>query len=133
MRASIGVLVALVSTACAGVGGGGGGGESGARSAIEGRVIAFPSCPVETASSPCPRKGVRTTVAIEATQGERIEHVRTRPDGTFRIALEPGDYVLTAMPPASNPHAVPRPASAKVEPDTFVRVTVVLDTRLREP
>jgi hypothetical protein len=130
MRASIGVLAALLCAACGGIERGG---SQAPRSGIEGRVIAFPTCPVETASSPCPRKGVRTTVTIEATQGEGIEHVRTRSDGTFRIALEPGDYVLTAMPPASDPHAVPRPASAKVEPKTYVRVTVVLDTRLREP
>jgi hypothetical protein len=129
VRRSILFVVAILTGACGGLEGGGPTAQSG----IEGRVIAFPTCPVETAASPCPRKGVRTTVAIEATQGERIEHVRTRSDGTFRIPLAPGDYVLTAMPPASDPHLVPRPASAKVEPETFVRVTVVLDTRLREP
>jgi hypothetical protein len=129
VRGSTVFVVAILIGACGGVEGGGPTAQSG----IEGRVIAFPTCPVETAASPCPRKGVRTTVAIESVDGDRIDHVRTRSDGTFRTALAPGDYVLTAMPPASDPHLVPRPASAKVEPETFVRVTVVLDTRLREP
>jgi hypothetical protein len=129
MRALL-LVVLVVAAACAGPGSEGG---APARSGITGRVLAFPSCPVETAASPCPLQGVRTTVAIEAADGERIEHVRTRSDGSFRIELEPGDYLLSAIPPPSDPHLVPRPASARVEPDTFVRVTVILDTRLREP
>jgi hypothetical protein len=76
---------------------------------------------------------VQTTVAIESADGERIEQVQTGSDGTFRVALEPGDYLLSARPPPGQPDLVPRPASAKVLPGTFVRVTVVLDTRLREP
>ena len=102
------------------------------RSGLAGRVIVFPTCPVMITESPCPRKGVQTTVAVESADGERIEEVRTRSDGTFRVALEPGDYLLSAVPPPAS-DLVPRPASAKVEPATFVRVTVVLDTRLREP
>jgi hypothetical protein len=103
------------------------------RSGLSGRVVLFPTCPVTTAESPCPRKGVQTTVAIESADGERTEQVQTGPDGSFRIALEPGDYLLSAVPPPGDPHLVPRPASARVESGTFVRVTVVLDTRLREP
>jgi hypothetical protein len=96
-------------------------------------VIAFPTCPVFVETSPCPRKGVQTTVSIEPADGREIIQVRTRSDGTFRVALEPGDYLLGAQPPPSDPHLVPRPATAKVEPDAYVRVTVILDTRLREP
>lgn len=103
------------------------------QSGLVGRVVMFPTCPVETVSSPCPRKGVQTTVSIESADGERMEQVQTGPDGTFRVALEPGDYLLGARPPPGQPDLVPRPASAKVLPGTFVRVTVVLDTRLREP
>ena len=103
------------------------------QSGLVGRVIMFPTCPVETLSSPCPRKGVQTMVAIESANGERMEQVQTGSDGTFRVALEPGDYLLSAVPPPMAPDLVPRPASAKVLPGTFVRVTVVLDTRLREP
>lgn len=103
------------------------------QSGLVGRVIMFPTCPVETLSSPCPRKGVQTTVTIESADGERIEQVQTGSDGTFRVALDPGDYLLSAVPPPMASDLVPRPASAKVLPETFVRVTVVLDTRLREP
>jgi hypothetical protein len=129
MRRAIVVLcLALAGTACAD--------EQPAgqpRSGLTGRVVLFPTCPVNITESPCPRKGVQTTVAIESADGRRIEQVRTRSDGSFRVALEPGDYLLSAVPPPMAPHLVPRPASAKVLPGTFARVTVVLDTRLREP
>lgn len=122
------VALALVAVACA---------ERGepraSRSGIAGRVIAFPSCPVLVETSPCPTKGVHTTVSIESEDGEELTHVRTEADGTFRVDLEPGHYLLGAQPPLSDPHLVPRPASADVEPGAYVRVTVILDTRLREP
>jgi hypothetical protein len=103
------------------------------RSGLTGRVIVFPTCPVMITESPCPRKGVQTTVAIESADGDRVKQVQTGADGTFRVSLEPGDYLLSAVPPAMAPDLVPRPASAKVLPGTFARVTVVLDARLREP
>jgi hypothetical protein len=130
MRGPLIVLPCLILAACASPGPGRG--TSGS-SGITGRVVLFPTSPVETGGSPGPTKGVRTTVAIESSDGERTELVRTGPDGSFRIELEPGDYLLSAMAPPSDPHLVPRPASAKVEPGTFVGVTVILDTRLREP
>jgi hypothetical protein len=122
------VLMTLAAVACAERGGPGA-----SRSGIAGRVIAFPTCPVMTEASPCPRKGVQTVVGIESVNGERMISVRTEADGSFRVDLEPGDYLLGAQPPPSGPHLVPRPASAEVQPGTYVRVTVILDTRLREP
>jgi hypothetical protein len=80
-----------------------------------------------------PRKSVETLVAIESADGERLVRVRSDADGSFRVDLPPGDYRLSAQPPASQPHLVPRPASAKVEPGVHVRVTVFLDPRLNEP
>jgi hypothetical protein len=124
------LLTFLVLAACAEPGGPG---TEGSGSGIAGRVIAFPSCPVLTETTPCPRKTVQTLVAIESAAGEQVVRVRTEPGGTFRVDLDPGDYLLSAQPPPSAPHLVPRPATAKVEPDTYVRVTVILDTRLREP
>jgi hypothetical protein len=128
MRALLLLIPVVLTAACA----------EGARpgapaSGIAGRVVVFPTCPGGMQGTPCPQKGVRTTVVAEPVDGEQTFDVQTRADGTFRMALRPGDYLLTARPPATDPHLVPRPTAATVEPDTFVRVTVVLDTRLREP
>jgi hypothetical protein len=102
-------------------------------SGIRGRVVAAPSCPVETAGSPCPHKGVQTQVNIESTDGERLFSVPTEPDGSFRAQVPPGDYLLSARPPPGDPTLVPRPSSVRVEPEVYAQVTLILDTRLREP
>jgi hypothetical protein len=58
--------------------------------------------------------------------------VKTGSDGTFRVALDPGRYLVSAQPPPGT-ELVPRPHPVTVEPGEFQRVTVVLDSRLREP
>jgi hypothetical protein len=103
------------------------------RSGLTGKVVVYPTCPQTFVESPCPERGVQTTVAIEPADGDGTTQVRTQPDGTFRVALEPGDYLLSAAPPATYPHLIPQPASATVEPGTFARVRVVLEARLSEP
>jgi hypothetical protein len=123
------MLVAMVLVT-AGCGRAGQPGASG--TGIEGRVV-IESCPAFAETSPCPPKGVRTTVAIEAAEGDRILQVPTGSDGSFRIDLRPGQYLLTARPPASDPHLVALPASAMVERGGYARVTVVLEPRLQEP
>jgi hypothetical protein len=102
-------------------------------SGIAGRVVASASCPGGIEDPSCPRKGVQTMVAIESADGERLVRVRTDAVGSFRVDLPPGDYLLSAQPPPSQPHLVPRPASTKVEPGAHVRVTVFLDLRPNEP
>jgi len=108
-------------------------GPAGGSSGVLGRVIAYPTCPVEIEASPCPTKGVATTVVFESEDGERLHRVRTEPDGTFRAPLAPGDYLVSAQPPPGDPTLIPRSRSVTVEAGEFVRVTVFLDTRLREP
>jgi hypothetical protein len=119
-------LVALV--AC-----GGRSEPSGSSSGVAGRVVAGPTCPVETEASPCEPRAVQTDVAIESADGEDLRSVPTEADGSFRVALAPGRYLLTPRPPAGDPDLLPRSLTVTVEAGRFVRVTLVLDTGLREP
>jgi Carboxypeptidase regulatory-like domain len=121
------VIIAALATAC-----GQAGDPGGSSSGIAGKVIAYPACPVFVETSPCPEKRVETSVSIEASDGEVVQ-VQTESDGTFRVDLAPGRYLLAARAPASDPHLVPRPATATVRAGRYARVTVILDTRLREP
>jgi hypothetical protein len=95
-------------------------------------VIAAPTCPVEIQGSPCPKGDVETSVVVLTDRGERVTTVATDRDGSFTVDLAPGDYVLTAQPPPGSTY-VPRQAAVTVEPATYAQVTLVLDTRLREP
>jgi hypothetical protein len=124
-----GVALAMVTlVAC-----GGRAEPSSASSGVTGRVVAGPICPVETEASPCPPRAVQTDVAVESADGEELRSVRTDADGSFLVALAPGRYLLTPRPPAGNPDLLPRSLTVTVEAGRFIEVTLVLDTRLREP
>jgi hypothetical protein len=101
------------------------------RSGIRGRVVLFPSTPVEIGTSPSPVKGVATGVFIESEDGD-IRRIATESDGTFSVALPPGTYVVSPqLPPGST--YVPVGRTVTVEEGLISRVTLLLETRLREP
>jgi hypothetical protein len=128
MRPPAALALALVLCSCAATGDPGGRDEG---SGIRGRVVLFPSTPVETGTSPSPLKGVATGVFIESEDGD-IRRVATEPDGTFSVALPPGSYVVSPqLPPGST--YVPVGRTVTVEEGRVSRVTLLLETRLREP
>jgi hypothetical protein len=102
-----------------------------AGSGIRGRVVIVPTCPVETVASPCAPKPVATTVVVEPEDGN-LRRVQTEADGIFRIGLPPGRYLVSAQPPPGT-MLVPVPHPVTVEAGGYSRVTVVLNSRLREP
>lgn len=73
-------------------------------SGVTGSVHLGPQCPVETADQPCPDQpaaGVRVTVAEQPpgeayALGEVVARTTTDADGSFRVAVPPGAYVVTA-------------------------------------
>jgi hypothetical protein len=123
MRSWLAVL-ALVAAAC-----GAEAGPGGDTSGMFGRVVLTPTCP---GTSRCPSKPIAATVSIEWSDGERMEMVDTDDSGRFRVALPPGDYLVSARV-AAQPDLVPRSTAVTVESDRFVRVEVRLGTRLNEP
>jgi hypothetical protein len=74
------------------------------QSGVAGRVHLGPQCPVETEGEPCPDEpaaGSRVTVARQLpgesyAAGEVVASTTTGADGTFRVAVAPGEYVVTA-------------------------------------
>lgn len=78
--------------------------EAKTRSGVSGRVHVGPQCPVETTGNPCedqPAANVNVTVHEQIpgesyTAGEVVARASTNADGTYRIVVAPGDYVVTA-------------------------------------
>lgn len=78
--------------------------DDAAPSAVTGVVLLGPQCPVETLGEPCdpaPAAGVTVTVSEQLpgeayAAGPTIAEGVTDSSGRFRIALAPGDYVVTA-------------------------------------
>jgi len=75
-----------------------------AQSGVAGRVLVGPQCPVETEGDPCanePAAGSRVTVAKQLpgdtyAGGEVVARTTTDADGSYRVAVAPGEYVVTA-------------------------------------
>jgi hypothetical protein len=102
---------------------------SGLDSGIQGTVLLGPTCPVEIAgASPCvtPYPGV---LVITDSEGREVARATAAADGTFRVALPPGDYVI--LPQSGNPFPAAQPVDVTVVPGGFVDVQVNYDTGIR--
>lgn len=103
VRAGWMLTVALTLSLLAGCGGHGPG-RADDQSGIAGRVRLGPQCPVETQSEPCPDEpagGATVTVAEQLpgdayAGGEVVARATTDADGAYRVAVAPGNYVVTA-------------------------------------
>lgn len=104
-----------------------------ATSGVTGQVTLGPTCPVQSAESPCADRrpaNVEVTVSDASGQvhspGRAVARGLTDAEGSFRVAVPPGDYVVTARAGMSC-----EPVDARVRHDTFVTVTVACDTGIR--
>jgi hypothetical protein len=99
-----GVAAAAVAVLLLGGCGDGDGGPPPEASGVAGRVSLGPQCPVETADNPCPDEpaaGAEVTVSTPVpgdahAAGEVVAHTTTGVDGRYRVAVAPGQYVVTA-------------------------------------
>ena len=74
------------------------------QSGVAGRVHLGPQCPVETEDDPCadePAADSKVTVAEQLPGdsygcGDVVARTTTAADGSFRVAVAPGNYVVTA-------------------------------------
>jgi hypothetical protein len=111
-----------------------GSGATRQHSGIAGQVHLGPQCPVEIKDHQCadkPAPGTRVTVAThrpgDASAGGRvIARTTTHADGTYRVSVAPGNYVLTADAGMSC-----EPMDARVTADTYSKVDISCDTGIR--
>ena len=96
-RVLLGLAVVALLGAC------GTSSSSDSAAGVEGRVMLGPQCPVVSPASPCPDKpadGATVTVSQPgsdpANPGDTVTTGTTDSDGSYRIAVDPGDYVVTA-------------------------------------
>lgn len=104
------------------------------KSGVTGTVHLGPQCPVEQADQPCddePAGGVQVTVSEQLpgeayAAGKAVARGETDADGAFRIAVPPGEYVVTADAGMSC-----ELMDARVTADAYVEVDVPCDTGIR--
>jgi hypothetical protein len=104
------------------------------QSGVTGLVHVGPQCPVETAGDPCedqPAEHVNVTL-FEALPGdssaasEVVARATTNADGTYRIVVAPGDYVVTADAGMSC-----QLMDARVTTAAYAKVDIPCDTGIR--
>jgi hypothetical protein len=105
-----------------------------ANSAVIGQVHLGPQCPVQHVADPCEDEpAVHATVTVAepvpgdpTATGKLVAQTTTDPDGHFRIAVPPGQYVVTADAGMS----CDRPA-AHVTAGADSKVDIACDTGIR--
>ena len=98
---------------------------------VKGTVTLGPTCPVEQAGQPpCVTPYVATLVIASAKDGKEVARVTSAADGTFQVALLPGDYVIVPQPGGDN-YPTGQPVAAHVTAGAFTEVAVLYDTGIR--
>lgn len=117
------ILFFLLLTACTSVN------PTPTDSGVEGQVLIGPMCPVVQVGQECPDQPYQATLTVNSPTGERIVQVQTESDGTFKIPLAPGEYILHPESPNRMPFAQEQPFT--VETGRFTPLIVQYDSGIR--
>ncbi|HWF73319.1 MAG TPA: hypothetical protein VG186_08240 [Solirubrobacteraceae bacterium] len=128
-RACLPLGLALAMGACAATSG------AALTSGIDGRLVAGPTCPVETISPQprcAPRPLAASLIVRRAGAGAPAVTVRSSATGRFRVRLAPGSYVVEAQAKAGSPFPrPPAPRTVRVHARSFTSITIIYDTGIR--
>jgi hypothetical protein len=103
-------------------------------SGVTGMVHVGPQCPVESATDPCDEQAAAGVTVIVSEQvpgeayvaGKEVARTTTAADGSFRVSLAPGEYVVTAEAGMSC-----ELMDARVARGAYAEVDVPCDTGIR--
>lgn len=98
-------------------------------SGVEGQVTIGPTCPVVRLDQPCPDRPYQATLTIQDQAGRRIAQVQSQSDGSYRLGLVPGNYILHPETADRMTHAPDQPFT--VVKGKFTRVDIVYDSGIR--
>lgn len=101
---ALALFLVLAPALLAGCGDAGAGGTPDGRSGVAGQVHLGPQCPVVSVDEPCPEEPAAGVTVIVSEQlpgeayaaGEEVARTKTDEQGAFRVAVDPGNYVVTA-------------------------------------
>jgi len=123
MRIAFGLVVAFIALAV-----GSAGASAGTQSGIRGTVIKSPTKPVCEEGVPCsaPAAGV---VLVFVRNGVEAARTKTLPNGSFRVVLAPGTYVVRSL--RKFPIGGMHPRTVTVRQGRFAVVRLSIDTGIR--
>ena len=100
-----------------------------ADSGLEGQVFLGPVCPLVTAGQECPDQPYQAMLTVNSSDGRTITRVQTDQQGRFRLALQPGQYVL--HPDSLNAMSYTGDQAFTVEAGRFTQLFVTYDSSIR--
>ena len=128
MRRSTFVLILLVGLlSCAKSSTPGGALTSG----VQGTVTVGPHCPVVQAESPCPDTPFKGKVQVSQTGKGVLAEMQVDASGAYRIALEPGTYVVEPVLSSSGGPPTAVPVTVLVRAGAFTQADLSVDTGIR--
>lgn len=96
---------------------------------VEGMALIGPQCPVQSQTNPCPDLPHEAWIEVLDADLDFVVRVRSESDGSFRIGLVPGDYVLS--PVGGDPFPTVSPQDVVVQAGAYTEVVVRFDTGIR--
>jgi hypothetical protein len=96
---------------------------------LYGRVVIYPAYPVCEQGTSCSKPAGHVLLRFWRN-GHRVAAVRTHSNGSYRLALRSGTYLVTS-PAALLKRSGLHPARATVPRDRFARVNFTLDVGIR--
>ena len=101
-------------------------------SGIRGVVILGPSSPSVRIGEPVRPRPFQTALTIRRAEGGSVvATVRTRSNGTFVVALPPGDYIVGSASSEQIPRPSIEPVPVTVSPHAYADVTINADSGIR--
>jgi len=100
-------------------------------SGIVGQVVIGPTCPVERPGMDCADKPYQATLTVLNPSGDKVTRFSTEADGTFHVALAPGDYILRPEPPDNMMMPYAAEQTFSVQAGRFTQVAVSYDSGIR--
>ncbi len=96
---------------------------------VEGQVTIGPMCPVVRLDQPCPDQPYQATLTVLDPAGKKIAQVQADANGLYKLALQPGDYILHPESPNAMPHSQDQPFT--VITGQFTKLDIVYDSGIR--
>jgi hypothetical protein len=118
------VVLAGILAACRG-------GRPPAETGVEGTVTMGPMCPVVQVGQACPDAPYAARLSVVRASGKIVARASAGEDGSYRIALEAGDYLLQAEPSDGGPFPASAGVPFSVVEGAWTRLDVVLDSGIR--
>ena len=94
-----------------------------ATSGISGKVTVVPKCPAGSASE-CARPASLPVIVLKG--GLVVKTLRSKANGSFRVIVAPGKYVVLALSTGKTLHAVARVVVVRLRKFSFVTLAVRL-------